>query len=147
MDISFTSSQENDYGFKLLCKIKRKVSPLMLKVKAETYSIDVGLLYSSPDGTKLELPMGRSEKRVIDFGRIPIHDKVMGQLSVINRSLFSFEYHWKIMHQSRKVGVVSIEPQTGEIGAGKREIAELQYTPTTKVELKNCQLVLEVSFY
>ena len=144
MVICFSASQEKDYSFALKCNIKRKVAPLLLKVKAEGYSVNVGLSYSTPEGSSMKLPVGRSDKRSINFGQVMVNDKTIGQLTLHNLSLYNFEYHWEIVHQSRHRGVVSFEPQQGKISANNKEVTQLQFLPTTKMTLKNCQLILEV---
>ncbi len=146
MNIYFTPHQETDYNFKLKCKIKRKTTPLVLKVRAEGYKINVGLSYSSPDGNEIHIPVGKTEKRVIDFGRIPVKDRALGQISVLNQSQYFIEYQWNIVHPSKYGEVVSIRPQRGIVKAGEKEISQLQFIPTAKMALKNCQAVLEVSY-
>ncbi len=144
MEINFTAHHEKDYNFKLKCKVKRKVTPLILRVNAEGYSINLGLSYTSPDGSKLKLPVGRSDERKIDFGQVQVNDNALGEVSLFNHGLYSFEYRWLISNPSRHAEVVCIDPVKGEVGAGSRTTSHLMFKPTKKTTLKNCQLTLEV---
>lgn len=142
--LSFLARQEKDYSFKLKCKIKRKPSPLVLQVKAEGYKVNVDLSYFRPDGTELKLPTGRSDQRVIDFGQVLVKDQALGQISVFNQGLYGLEYKWVISHQSKHAGVVTVLPETGRVEANSKEVSQLQFSPATKMTLRNCQLILEV---
>lgn len=146
VELSLTVREEKDYSFQLKCKVKRKATPLFLRVTAEGYSINLGLCYLSPDGSELKLPIGKSDNRKIDFGEIQVNDNVLGEISVVNHSLYSFEYHWFISnpghHGTGKV--VTIQPEAGEVSAGGKVCSQLMFNPTKKMTLRNCQLTLRV---
>lgn len=144
VELSLTPQLEKDYSFRLKCKIKCKVTPLVLKVKADGYSINLGLTYTSPDGSELKLPVGRSDERKIEFGQVEVNDNALGQISIFNHSLYSFEYRWVLSHQSKHVGVVCVDPAAGEVSAGSRVASHLMFKPGKKMTLKNCQLTLNV---
>lgn len=144
VEIHFTANHEKDYDFKLKCKVKRKVTPLILRVKAEGYSINLGLSYVSPDGSTLKLPVRKDEKRKIDFGQVQVNDSALGEISVCNTGLYSFEYHWLLTCGGKYGEVIDIEPIKGEVGAGKRATAHLMFKPTKKMTLRNCHLMLQV---
>lgn len=145
VEVNFTAHHEQYYSFKLKCKIKRKVMPLVMKVTAEGYSINLGLSYINPDGSELKLPIGRSDSRVIDFGQVQVNEDSLGQIAVLNHSFYSFEYRWLLSHSSRHVGVVTVDPEVGEVSAGSRTFSQLMFRPSKKMTLQNCQLTLEVS--
>lgn len=145
MEISFTANHEKDYSFQLKCKVKRKATPLILKVNAEGYSINLGITYTGPDGSETEFSVGRSDERVVDFGQIPVNGNTLGQISVFNHSLYSFEYCWSLSCPSRFADVMLVEPLAGEVVAGSRASSQLNFKPTKKMSLHRCQLILDVS--
>lgn len=146
MELRFTPHHEKDYSFQLKCKVKSKATPLLLKVTAEGYSINFNLIYTSPDGSELQLPIKPSDERKIDFGKVEVNDNALGQISVSNKSQYNFEYRWVLshMHKSHHIGVVSVEPEAGEVAAGTRAASQLTFSPNKKMTLKNCLLTLEV---
>ena len=52
--------------------MKRKPTPLHLNVKASGYTIRMGLLYTSPGGDDVELPVQPQTSTVINFGKVKI---------------------------------------------------------------------------
>ena len=144
VEIHFTAHHEKDYNFKLKCKVKRKVTPLVLRVNAEGYSINLGISYISPDGSELKLPVGRADQRRIDFGQVQVNDSALGEISLFNHSLYSFEYRWALSNPSKYAEVVVVEPDRGEVGVGCRANSRLMFKPTKKMTLQNCKLTLEV---
>lgn len=117
---------------------------LCMKVKAEGYSIELGLSHSSPDGREVEFPVGRLDTRVLDLGQVHINEKRVEQLSLFNYSLYGLEYRWTITHPGRHVDMLSIKPESGAVAAGHKQVCQLLFLPTTKMILKNFQLTLEV---
>lgn len=141
LEIRFTAEHQKDYAFILKCKIKSKMTPLSMKVKAEGYNIEIGLSHSSPNSSEVEFPVGQLDTRVLDLGQVQINEKRMEQLSIFNHSLYSFEYRWTISHQSRHV---KIQPESGEVAPANKQVCQLLFLPSTKMVLQNCQLTLEV---
>lgn len=145
LDISFTANHEKDYSFQLKCKVKRKATPLVLKVNAEGYSINLGITYTGPDGSETVYAVGKSDERIVNFGQIPVNGNALGQISVFNYSLYSFEYCWTLSCPGRFADLVCVEPVAGEVVAGSRASSQLSFKPTKKVTLHHCQLTLDVS--
>ena len=145
LEISFKATQEKDYSFQLKCKVKRKTTPLILKVNAEGYSINLGITYTGPDGVETEFSVGKTDQRVVNFGQIPVNSSTLGQISVFNHSLYSFEYCWSLSCPGRYAEVVSVEPLAGEVVAGSKASSQLNFKPNRKTTLHHCQLILDVS--
>jgi hypothetical protein len=146
LDISFTANHEKNYSFQLKVKVKRKVTPLILKVTAEGYSINLGISYTGPGGPETKFSVGKADERVVDFGRIKVNDDVLGQVSVFNRSLYSFEFCWRLSCPGRFADMILVRPLAGEVVAGGRAISQLSFKPTKMMTLHNCQLILEVMY-
>lgn len=146
LEVSFTATQEKDYSFQLKCKVKRKVTPLILKVNAEGYSINLGITYTGPDGMETKFSVGKTDSRVVNVGQIPVNSSTLGQISVFNHSLYSFEYCWSLSCPARYAEVLSMEPLAGEVMAGSRASSQLNFKPSKKMTLHKCQLILDVSF-
>ena len=70
IEVSFTTSQPREFNFNLECRVKRKPTPLHLNVKASGYTIRMGLLYTSPGGDDVELPVQPQTSTVINFGKV-----------------------------------------------------------------------------
>ena len=146
VDVTFTAHQEKQYSFQLKCKVKRKSTPLILKISAEGYSINLGITYTSPDGSETKFSIGKSDERVIDFGQVQVNDSALGKLSVFSYSLYSFEYCWISSCDTRFIDrdAITVEPRKGEVIAGSRVSSQLKFKPTKKMTLYNCLLTLEV---
>ena len=152
VEISFTASQEQDFNFNLQCKVKRKPTPLILNVKAQGYAVNATLSYTSPDGVEMSLPMARAEKRIINFGQVPVNERALGRISLYNNGQYPFEYGWVLSERCRTRGglggdrtLVSINPEKGMIDPHDRSCCELAFAPPSKLNLKGCEIVLEAS--
>ena len=152
IEISFTVQQEDEFNFNLRCNVKRKPTPLVLNVKAEGYAINATLSYISPDGMETNLPVARSEKRIINFGQVPVNEKALGQVSLSNTGQYSFEYQWVLFERCQKrqetdtQPIVSIVPERGMVEPNERVRCELAFAPPSKLTLKGCELRLEVCY-
>ena len=150
--MSFTATQEQDFNFNLQCKVKRKPTPLVLNVKAQGYSVNATLSYTSPEGVEMSLPVAKSERRVINFGRVPVNERALGRLSLYNNGQYPFEYRWALSAKCRLPGggfdrdqtLVRIDPEQGMVEPHDRSCCELAFAPPSKMSLKGCEIVLEV---
>jgi len=139
------AKKQLEYSFTLKCKVKRKMTLLTMKVKAEGYSIQFGLYHSSPGKEAIELPIGRRDTRTLDFGQVQIHEKKVEVISVVNRSLYNLEYRWSISTPNTKqLGMLSIEPQSGEVVPTGKIMSYLSFLPSASTVLENSLLTLEV---
>ena len=146
VEIKFTANHQKDYSFTLKCKVHCKMTFLSMKVKAEGYSIKLGLSHSSPDTREVDLSVKQSDARVLDLGPVQINEKRMEQLTIFNQSLYSFEYRWTLTHRSMRVAMFSITPECGKVSPDNRQVCQLLFEPTTKMKFKNYQLTLEVRY-
>ena len=124
----------------------------MLNVKAKGYAVSASLSYTRPDGVELSLPMAKSEKRLINFGHVPVNERALGRICLTNNGQYAFEYRWVLSEKCRMAGgfnkaqsLVSIEPEQGVVEAHDRCCCELAFAPPSKMNLKGCEIVLEVS--
>ena len=124
----------------------------MLNVKAQGYSVNATLSYTSPEGTEMSLPMSKSEKRTINFGRVPVNERALGRISLYNNGQYPFEYRWRLSEKCRSPGgfgegqsLVSVSPDQGMVGPHDRGCCEVAFAPPSKMSLKGCEIVLEVS--
>ena len=108
--------------------------------------------YIRPDGVELNLPMAKSEKRLINFGHVAVNERALGQISLNNNGQYAFEYRWLLSEKCRMAGgfdkaqsLVSIEPEQGVVEPHDRCCCELAFAPPSKMSLKGCEVVLEVS--
>lgn len=152
IEISFTATQEQDFNFNLQCRVRRKPTPLVLNVKAQGYAVNASLSYTRPDGMELSLPVAKSEKRLINFGQVPVNERALGRISLYNNGQYPFEYHWVLSEKCRTRGgydkdrsVVSIDPERGMVEPHDRCCCELAFSPPCKMNLKGCEIELDVS--
>ena len=146
--VSFTARHEQDYNFSLNCKIKHKPDPLVLNVKAKGYAINTALSYTSPGGTEISLPVGKSETRVINFGSVPVNERALGQISVFNNGEYNMEYKWVLSSKCKtKAGgdLVCLSPIEGTVVPQDRAKFEVTFSPPSKMVLKGCEIQLQVS--
>jgi len=146
--ISFMAAQEGEYNFNLQCSVRRKPSPLLLNVKAEGYAISTSLSYTNPEGQEESLPVGQGEKRTIDFGQVPVNERALGQVSILNHGQYSFEYHWVISKRWRtghqEQWQLAVTPEQGMVEPYDRVGCELSFSPSTEMVLKGCEIMLEI---
>ena len=109
IDISFTATQDQDFNFNLQCRVKRKPTPLVLNIKAQGYAVNAALSYTSPDGEEKSLPVAKNEKRMINFGHVPVNERALGRISLYNDGQYAFEYSWGCLKSAlRQEGLVKV---------------------------------------
>ena len=154
IEISFTATQGQDFNFNLQCRVKRKPTPLMLNVKAQGYAINAALSYTSPDGEERSLPIGKNEKRMIIFGHVPVNERALGRISLYNNGQYAFEYRWVLSERCLMPGgggfdkgrtLVSVDPEHGTVEPHDKNCCELAFAPPSKMTLKGCEIMLDVS--
>ena len=127
----------------------------MLNVKAQGYAINAALSYTSPDGEERSLPIAKNEKRMINFGHVPVNERALGRISLYNNGQYAFEYRWVLSERCLMPGgggfgegqmsLVSIDPEQGTVEAHNRICCELAFAPPSKITLKGCKIMLDVS--
>ena len=152
IEISFTATQDQDFNFNLQCRVKRKPTPLVLNVKAQGYAVNAALSYTSPDGEEKSLPITKNEKRMINFGHVPVNERALGRISLYNNGQYAFEYRWMLSERCLMPGgfgkgqtLVSIDPEQGTVEPHDRSCCELAFAPASKMTLKGCEIMLDVS--
>ncbi len=122
------------------------MSLLTLKVKAEGYGIQFSLSHFSQGKEATEFLTGLKDSRLLHLGPVQINDRRMEILRLVNRSLYNLEYKWHITAPNRRhLGMLSVEPQSGEIVPTGKQTCHLTFIPTCKMALENCRVLLEVS--
>ena len=154
VEVCFTANQEQDFNFNLQCRVKRKPTPLMLNVKAQGYSVNASLSYTSPDGEEKSLPVAKSEKRVINFGHVSVNERALWRISLYNNGQYAFEYRWVLSERchmqggfDREQSLVCIDPEQGMVEPHDHICCELAFAPPSKMTLKGCEITLEVSSF
>ena len=101
----------------------------------------------------MSLPMAKSERRVINFGQVPVNERALGRISLCNNGQYAFEYGWIFSERCRMQGgfdkdqaLVSVNPEKGMVEPHERCCCELAFAPPAKMNLKGCEIFLEVSF-
>jgi hydrocephalus-inducing protein len=159
IDISFTATQDQDFNFNLQCRVKRKPTPLVLNVKAQGYAINAALSYTSPNGEEMSLPITKNEKRMINFGHVPVNERALGRISLYNNGQYALEYRWVLSERCLLPGgggggggfgssgqtLVSIAPEEGTVEAHDKSCCELVFAPPSRVTLKGCEIMLDVN--
>ena len=152
VEICFTATQALDFNFNLQCRVKRKPTPLVLNVKAQGYSVNAALSYTSPDGEERSLPIAKNEKRTINFGHVPVNERALGRISLYNNGQYPFEYRWVLSEKCLLAGgygksqtLVSVDPGKGMVEPHDRSCCELAFAPPSKMKLKACEILLDVS--
>lgn len=70
INVSFVATYEREYNFNLQCQVKKKLSPIILNVKADGFLITYTLHYEDCKGSMVELLTGKGLSRCIDFGKV-----------------------------------------------------------------------------
>ena len=124
----------------------------MLNVKAQGYFVNAALSYTSPDGEEKSLPIAKSEKRMINFGHVPVNERALGRISLYNNGQYVFEYCWVLSEKCLTPGgfgkdqtLVSIDPGQGMVEPHDRSCCELAFAPPSKMNLRGCEIMLDVS--
>ncbi len=139
LDMFFTAPSERDFNFNLVCRIKHRIEPLYLNVKAEGFSVKADLICESLNGQMVKLTAnGRNE---INLRQVEPNEQAVRSLQVINSGKYPISFTWTVTNDS---GLVKITPESGDIKAGQKSAATLTFVSSKKHELKNCLLTLSV---
>ena len=81
--------------------------------------------------------------------QVPVNERALGQLSILNHGQYSFEYQWRMSERCQHPGgqgcqLVAILPEEGVVEPNDRVRCELAFAPPSKMVLKSCELILEV---
>ncbi len=73
MDLTavFSPMGENDVNYSVVCRVKRKPTPLRFNVKGEGYALHQAMHLEMADGSTLELAAGaKGAANAVDFGQV-----------------------------------------------------------------------------
>ena len=80
--------------------------------------------------------------------QVPVNERALGQVSILNHGQYSFEYHWVISKRWRtgpqEQWQLAVSPEQGMVEPYDRVSCELSFSPSTEMVLKGCGIMLEV---
>ena len=83
------------------------------------------------------------------FDQVPVDERALGQVVVINHGDYNFQYRWCLSERCMAAGargcqLVSIGTAEGTVPAHDRSSCDLTFAPPKRMMLKDCTLTLEV---
>ena len=66
--ISYKPANESEVNFNVICRVKKKATPLMMNVKAQGFKVNVEVLCEDSNGQKVKL--SQTGTNVINFGNV-----------------------------------------------------------------------------
>ncbi|XP_071173399.1 hydrocephalus-inducing protein homolog isoform X10 [Mytilus edulis] len=142
IQLYFAPNSDKEVNFNIICKVKRKVTPVTLNVKAEGYSMNSTLLCEDSQGRVEELIC--NGMNIIRFGEVEVNEQQIRNLTIINSGKFNFDYEWEMNMSSQKKDMVSITPGRGGVLHGEKAVCRLVFCPPSRTTLKDCELVLKI---
>lgn len=143
IELYFVPNSDKEVNFNLVCRVKRKVLPVTLNVKAEGYAMNCQLLCEDSQGVNKEFVSDGIN--IIRFGEVEVNEKQLRNLTILNTGKFNFDYQWELHMSNKKKEMVTIEPMTGGVENGKRVNCKLTFCPPCRTTLKDTQIVLKIS--
>ena len=144
--IYFTPNSDKEVNFNIICRVKRKLLPLKLNVKAEGYTMNCAVMWEDSDGNKQELNSGRVN--MLNFGDIEVNEKALRTIYIINSGKFHFDYCWQSEDNTAgKDRIVCIDPALGAVKFGERASCQLAFCPPRPMALRAYDLFLVVRLY
>ncbi|XP_057292027.1 hydrocephalus-inducing protein-like [Hydractinia symbiolongicarpus] len=150
--IVYQPTTEAEVNFNLLCRVKKKTTPLTLNVKAEGFCVNVKL--SCEDSTGNEVNLLQKGTNLINFGEVELNEKAVRQLYIENDGQFNLDFNWIITNPSKPRHnkeawsidnlPVTIIPESGTVATCSKRRCQLAFCPPCKFTLKNCQLALKI---
>jgi hypothetical protein len=94
---------------------------------------------------------------MINFRHVPVNERALGRISLYNNGQYALEYRWVLSERclmpggggggfgSKGQALVSIAPEQGTVEAHDKSCCELVFAPPSKITLKGCEIMLDVS--
>ncbi|XP_042636791.1 hydrocephalus-inducing protein homolog [Orycteropus afer afer] len=143
IDIFFTPKQEGDVNFNLICNVKRKAQPLTLNVKAEGYTMNVGI--KCKDRTGLITFLTPNQTNIINFFEVELNECVQCEFSFINTGKFNFSFQTELSGSKSLLQYLEFSPVDGTVEVGQSVHATLSFQPFKKCVLKGLELRIKIS--
>ncbi|XP_069113582.1 hydrocephalus-inducing protein homolog isoform X2 [Argopecten irradians] len=143
VDLYFTPTTDKEVNFNIVCRIKKKVLPVTLNVKAEGYSMNCTLTCEDSQGNKQEF--FQDTRNIIKFGEVEVNEQQIRNIFVMNSGKFNFDFQWELNTGNKKKDMVSISPMSGGVAHGEEQKCSLLFCPPCKATLKDCSLTLRIS--
>ncbi|EDV21657.1 uncharacterized protein TRIADDRAFT_30117, partial [Trichoplax adhaerens] len=148
--ISYTPKMEKEVNFNVICRIKKKLAPLTINIKAEGFTMQAQLLCENADGDSIEfLPQKLNQ---INFDEVDVNEKTMRQLNVVNNGKFNFNFNWefiinrnRLQQHNAALEALTINPDAGQLQHNQRKKCVLTFCPRNKIILNDIMLQLAIS--
>ncbi|MED6284836.1 hypothetical protein CHARACLAT_022950 [Characodon lateralis] len=139
--VSFTPSLERYVHFRLNLKVKRKLEPLLLNVKADCFNMSVVVQIQEHDGRLREiLP---NHENTLDFGKVGISEQCTYNLLVSNLSRFILEVSFELTGDREHLQLLEVKPQDGAVEIGKQLQVSVFFCPQTVWNLQDVRLIVK----
>lgn len=151
--ITCKPTSETEMNFNVVCRVKKKRTPLTINVKAQGFKVNMEVVCEDSNGHKIKL--SQSGNNVINFGDVELNERSTRQIFITNMGNFNIDFNWQINGPSkpRLLGKeawkhdnppVTISPDASNIPNNCKRRCLLIFSPPCKMNLKNCTLALKV---
>ncbi|KAM6223795.1 hydrocephalus-inducing protein homolog [Rhynchocyon petersi] len=143
IDIFFTPKREGDVNFNLICNVKRKAKPLTLNVKAEGYTMNVGI--KCKDRTGSVTVFTPNQTNIINFYEVKLNETVQCEIILINTGKFNFSFQSELSGTKALLQYLAFSPIDGTVEVGQSVHTTLSFQPLKKCVLKDLELEIKIS--
>ncbi|KAM4733696.1 hydrocephalus-inducing protein homolog isoform 3-T4 [Anableps anableps] len=140
--VCFTPSSEGYVNFRLNLKVKRKLEPLSLNVKADCYTVTALVQIQERDGSLRKIIPNHED--TLDFGEVGISEQCAYNFLVSNLSRVRLEVSFELMGVREQFQQLKVKPQTGAVEIGKQRQASVFFCPQNICNLHDVRLIVKV---
>eukprot|EP00397_Hematodinium_sp_SG-2012_P000030 GEMP01000030.1.p1 GENE.GEMP01000030.1~~GEMP01000030.1.p1 ORF type:complete len:4608 (+),score=1069.56 GEMP01000030.1:10-13833(+) len=90
----FKPNEENTFSYNVVCHVKSKADPLVMKLKGEGYKIHATLTMQDAFTKRAVRTLHPGITETLDFGTLQVHEKRAFTLVLSNQGSFNFDYVW-----------------------------------------------------
>jgi hydrocephalus-inducing protein len=155
--VAYKPTHEGSRSVNVAVNVDRKVTPIRLNVKAETYaireacaleqdadygqSVAQGALPSAAPSGRPNIALAPAPARnAVSLGRVCVDDVATRRVSIANEGELTFEAEWSLGLNSR----LSVSPEYFSVAPGERRVCEIAYRPNRTETLRESDAVLTV---
>eukprot|EP00794_Sanderia_malayensis_P018879 gene18879-20779_t len=147
ISVHFCPEIEQEVNFNLVCRVKKKTTPLTVNIKAEGFSIASKLTCEDSQGNKVAL--SENGMNLINLGEVELNEKVVRQLYIENLGKFNLDFSWEIKQTKKRKNQqdelpISVTPESGTVSCNTKKRCQLSFCPPCKMTLTGYELVLKI---
>eukprot|EP00759_Apiculatamorpha_spiralis_P009318 PhF_6_TR15973/c0_g1_i1/m.24996/K17570/HYDIN; hydrocephalus-inducing protein len=139
IEIVFSPQSEDQYNYNLVCRVKKKTTPITCNVKGEGFTIHEQVTLRNADGMVNQL--SSSTPNVVDLGRVYLKETAKRQFIIVNDGRYQIDYKFA----RGECPFLSLSNELGTVHPGAQEVIDMIFTPTKETALNNYKVSLKIT--